>query len=152
MGSMRSIALAMMILGGTGLAAEAQSGDVRAAIEKANKEFGALFAQGKGPALAALYSASAEIFPPNSDVVRGRAAIGRFWQGAMDAGIKGATLTTLEVQAHGDTAHVVGQYALTGEGGKAIDGGKYIVIWKREQGRWKLHRDIWNTSQPAPAR
>jgi ketosteroid isomerase-like protein len=34
------------------------------------------------------------------------------------------------------------------EGGKVVDRGKYIVIWKREQGQWKLHRDIWNTSMP----
>jgi ketosteroid isomerase-like protein len=32
-----------------------------------------------------------------------------------------------------------------------LDEGKYVVIWKRHQGKWKLHRDIWTTSMPAPA-
>jgi ketosteroid isomerase-like protein len=36
------------------------------------------------------------------------------------------------------------------EGGQVIDNGKYVVLWRREAGQWKLHRDIWNSSQPAP--
>ena len=31
-----------------------------------------------------------------------------------------------------------------------LDEGKYIVIWKREAGQWKLHRDILNRSMPLP--
>jgi len=67
----------------------------------------------------------------------------------MDAGVKGVKLVTLEVEARGDTANEVGTYALTGEGGKQLDNGKYVVVWKLEGGQWKIHRDIWNTSVPA---
>ena len=35
------------------------------------------------------------------------------------------------------------------DGGVVADRGKYIVIWKNEGGSWKLHKDIFNTSQPA---
>jgi len=34
--------------------------------------------------------------------------------------------------------------------GYVLDKGKYIVIWKQEEGQWKLHRDIFNSSMPAP--
>jgi ketosteroid isomerase-like protein len=68
----------------------------------------------------------------------------------VDSGVKGATLTTLEAEGQGDTAYEVGKYTLTGEAGKVLDTGKYVTIWKREQGQWKLHRDIWNTNTPAP--
>ena len=60
------------------------------------------------------------------------------------------TLTTLEAEAQGDTAYEVGTYTLPGEGGKMLDVGKYVVVWKRVGGQWKLHRDIWTTSVPAP--
>ncbi|MBS0614067.1 MAG: DUF4440 domain-containing protein, partial [Proteobacteria bacterium] len=30
--------------------------------------------------------------------------------------------------------------------------GKYIVIWRRTEGKWKLHRDMYSTSIAAPAR
>jgi ketosteroid isomerase-like protein len=121
----------------------------RAAIEAANARFSADFARGDASAVAADYTSGAQVFPGNSDIVRGREAIERFWKGVMEAGVKGIALTVLEVEGHGDTAHEVGTYALTGEGGKALDAGKYIVIWKRDGGQWKLHRDIWNTSMPA---
>jgi ketosteroid isomerase-like protein len=47
-------------------------------------------------------------------------------------------------------AHEVGKYTLMGDGDKVLDSGKYVVIWQRQDGQWKLHRDIWNSSQPAP--
>jgi hypothetical protein len=48
----------------------------------------------------------------------------------------------------GDTAHEVGQYELLDAAGKTLDRGKYVVLWKKEGGRFKLHRDIWTTSMP----
>jgi uncharacterized protein (TIGR02246 family) len=121
----------------------------KAAIEAANARFSADFAKGDAAAVASHYTAGGQAFPPNGDVARGREAIATLWKGAMDSGVKGVKLTAVEVEAHGDTAYEVGTYALVGEGEKALDTGKYIVIWKREGGQWKIHRDIWNTSTPA---
>ena len=33
---------------------------------------------------------------------------------------------------------------LVGRDGKITEG-RYVVVWKRTNGEWKLHRDIWNT-------
>ena len=101
--------------------------------------------------VAALYTQDAQAFPPGGDAVTGRPAIQKFWQGVMDSGVKGAKLTTVEVTAAGDMAHEVGRYELSGADGKRLDHGKYVVVWKRDGGQWKLHRDIWNTSA-APAK
>ena len=125
--------------------------DVRPAIEAANKQFVNAFGKGDAAAVAALYTAEGQVLPPNGDVVAGRQAIQKFWQGAMDSGVKGAKLTTVEAFASGDTAYEVGQYELSAADGKVLDGGKYVVVWKRQGGQWRLHRDIWNTSRP-PAR
>ena len=62
----------------------------------------------------------------------------------------GVQLEAVETEGYGDTASEVGKYTLEGEGGQVLDRGKYIVIWKQEEGQWKLHRDIFNSSQPAP--
>jgi uncharacterized protein (TIGR02246 family) len=125
--------------------------DVRPAIEAANKQFMNAFGKGDGAAVAALYTAQGQVLPPNGDVITGRPAIQKFWQGVMDSGVKGAKLTTVEASGTGETAYEVGRYELSGADGKALDGGKYIVVWKRDGGQWKLHRDIWNSSRP-PAR
>ena len=67
----------------------------------------------------------------------------------MDMGFKTATLEIVEAEGHGDTAIEVSKYTLQGEGGQVLDEGKYIIIWKQEDGQWKLHRDIFNSSLPA---
>jgi uncharacterized protein (TIGR02246 family) len=123
--------------------------DARQAIEAANRNLTASLARGDAAGMATLYTANGQLLPPNSDVASGTQAIQAFWQAVIGMGIKEATLQTGEVEAHGDTAFEVGRFTLKGEGGHVLDQGKYIVIWKQEGGQWKLHRDIWNSSQPA---
>ncbi len=120
------------------------------AIVAANKQFMSAFSNSDDAALAALYTEDAKLLPTNSDFVSGNEAVGAFWKSVFDMGIKKATLETLEVEGMGDTACEVGKYTLFIEGEQVADSGKYVVIWKMVNGQWKLHRDIWNTSMPAP--
>ncbi|KIG01638.1 SnoaL-like domain protein [Caballeronia concitans] len=129
-------------------AAFAQS-NARTAIESSNKRFEQAVARGDAPGLAALYTENARLLPANGKTVSGRAAITRFWQGAIDSGFKSVVLTSVEIEAHGDSAYEVGRWSAPGEAGKVYDAGDYIVIWKRVNGQWKLHRDIWTTNSPA---
>ena len=126
------------------------STEIRDGIAVANAEFMNTFNRGDGAGMGVVYTENGQLLPPNSDIVTGHSAISAFWQGAMDMGIKTAKLETVELEGQGDTAFEVGKYTLSGEGGKVIDSGKFIVIWKREGEKWKLHRDIWNSSMPAP--
>jgi uncharacterized protein (TIGR02246 family) len=131
------------------LAQPAHADAVKPAIEAANAQFSAAAAKGDGAGLAAMYAADGQVLPAGSDAIRGRDAIQKFWQGALDSGITGVGLKTLEVFAHGPTATEVGQYELRDKTGKVLDHGKYIVIWRREGGNWKLLRDMFSTNVPA---
>ena len=134
----------------SGCATMTSQSDVRAAVEAGGRDFSGAIARGDAAAVAATYTATAQVFPPNQDVVTGRAAIQQFFQGLIRAGVKGIPLTTREVEAQGDTAFEVGSYTVMGDGNRQLDAGKYVVVWKREDGKWKLHRDIWNSSMPPP--
>ena len=123
--------------------------DIRNEIEAANKQLVAAFKRGDASAVASHYTPEGQLLPSSSDFVRGTEAIRAFWQGALDQGITGLTLETLEVEALGDSAVEIGRYQLFAAAGALADTGKYIVVWKNGKGGWKLHRDIWNTSQPA---
>jgi len=127
------------------------TGDIRTQIGSANTEFMNAFKRGDATAMANLYTSEAQLLPANSDFVRGTADIRAFWQGVIDLGLKEATLETLEAEVHGDTVIEVGRYRLLAAGGAVADSGKYVVVWKNDRGTWKLHRDIWTTSQPAAA-
>ncbi len=100
-------------------------------------------------ALAAFYTTNGNALPPNSPTVTGTSSLRQFWQAVIDMGIAGVTLETKELEGFEDTAVEVGAYTLEGEGGAVLDQGKYIVIWKLENGAWKLHQDIWNSSVEA---
>jgi uncharacterized protein (TIGR02246 family) len=125
--------------------------EVRKAIEKANLKWCEGLRQGNAVAVAALYTDDAILLPPNSEMIRGRQGIEKFWRAVMQMGVKDGVLTTGELSGSGDTIHEIGNYTLKihPEGQKPIeDKGKYIVIWKHTASGWKLHRDIWNTNLP----
>jgi ketosteroid isomerase-like protein len=126
----------------------AYADDTRSGIEAANAQFSAYAAKGSGADLAALYAADGQVLPAGSDPIKGSQAIQKFWQGALDSGIASIGLKTLEVFGHGPTATEVGQYELRDKGGVVLDHGKYIVIWRHENGHWKLLRDMFSTNVP----
>jgi ketosteroid isomerase-like protein len=62
---------------------------------------------------------------------------------AQQIGLKDVRLNTLDLQVAGDMAYEVGEADLTIATGKAAL--NFVVVWKKTDGQWRLHRDIWNT-------
>jgi uncharacterized protein (TIGR02246 family) len=122
--------------------------NIKASMEAANKNWMKAFKNADATAIAGLYTTRGQLLPANSHVVEGTVAIRDFWRSVMNMGIKEAVLETIEAEDLGDTAIEGGRYRLLVANGSVADAGKYIVIWKKEGGTWKLHRDIWTTSQP----
>lgn len=121
--------------------------DIRAQIEAANRGFEAAFAQGDAAGVAACYTSDGMVLPPGAEAQSGTAAISAFWDAGMKAGLATVKLITLEAEQQGDTAHEVGRAEIYDANGALVDAGKYIVVWKRVDGEWKLHRDIWNSNK-----
>jgi len=142
-------ALSVLAVTLTGCAGSPSRGEARPAIEGANSKWEAALSRGDAAAIANLYTLDAQLLPANGNVVSGREAIQKYWQDAISSGFKAVNLTTLEAESCGDTAYEVGKYSVPGEAGKVAATGDYIVIWKRDHGRWWLHRDIWTNNAPA---
>lgn len=123
--------------------------DVSDEIKKANTSFIDAFNANDAKALSEVYTSNARLFPANSPSVEGREAIKEFWGQVFGMGIARAELNTREAESFGDTAIEEGSYTLYDEQGNTLDDGKYIVIWKKEDGKWHYHKDIWNTNRPA---
>ena len=125
----------------------AASSDV-ALIEEAGRQFSAAYVRGDAAAMAALYTDEAVIFPDVTPAIRGRAAIQRYWTLPPDRRITHHRLMPDAVEVHGDIAHDHGRYEVAGEANGEAWGpnqGKYLVVWKRgEDGRWRMHLDMWN--------
>lgn len=123
---------------------------MREDIEAVDRQFEAAMRSGSASRLADVYSDDGQALPPNAATVSGRANIEAFWQGAIDMGIADVELKTVELEELGDTAIQLGHFVLKAADQSVVDNGKYIVVWKRQDGAWKWHRDIWNSSNPAP--
>lgn len=79
-------------------------------------------------------------------MVSGRDNIKKFWQAAIDTmGVKAVKLQTIDFEPLGDTGFEIGRARLefASAGAQAVDV-KYVVLWKRENGEWKWHVDMWS--------
>jgi uncharacterized protein (TIGR02246 family) len=123
----------------------ARASDLRGAIEAQNAAFRTAFLAGDAEKVASLYSADAQVIAPGAPIASGRAAIAAFWKGGM-AGVKELKLATTGVEGVGELAVEDGVVTLTGADG-ATSSSRYLVVWKREGGQWRLHRDIWNAEK-----
>jgi uncharacterized protein (TIGR02246 family) len=130
------------------LATSAALAQDKATIEKLNNAWTAAFNKGDAQAVAAMYAEDAYVLPPGSDIVKGRAAIEAFWrQAAQQMG--DAKLTTLDVLPLGrNAAREIGTVSLKTKSQPPQEiVGKYAVVWRKIDGRWKLATDIWNTNK-----
>jgi uncharacterized protein (TIGR02246 family) len=144
-------ALAGLAFGACAAPEPPQAQDVSAEIQALDDQFAAAFTAGDAAAVAALYTEDGLLLPPNGDFVSGREAIQTFWQSVMDMGVAEVRLTVEEAESIGDTAWEVGRATLFTAAGDTIDEAKYMIVWKRTEAGWRLHRDIWNSSLPAAA-
>jgi uncharacterized protein (TIGR02246 family) len=120
----------------------------RAPIERAGKAFVDAFTRGDTATVAAMYAEDAIAFPPESDMLKGRAAIGRFWENAREMGVKSLEFEVVDVTSSGNLAAETGIAMLHVQAAGSAETTikvKYVVVWKKQDGAWKLYRDIWNS-------
>ncbi len=120
--------------------------NVRQSIEAANKKFADASLKGDSVTVVGLYHSDAKVFPPNMPADK-RNMMGSMSISLPKIGIKSFTLNTNDVSGNADQVVETGTYEM-GNGSKTIDKGKYIVVWKPENGEWKLWRDIGNSDNP----
>ena len=125
--------------------------EVRSAIEARNAAFGETVRAGDAAAIAQHYTPDGAALPPNAPAVTGAEALGAFWGQVLGSGIGDAKLTTEEVTyTGGDFATELGAAEFFAKDGAQADAGKYLVLWKKTEVGWRMHRDIWNSNRAAP--
>jgi uncharacterized protein (TIGR02246 family) len=105
---------------------------------------------GDAKAVAALYADDAVEMPPFEPLVKGRAAIQKYYEKQLAMGkMSRFTLTHLDSHTMGDRGYDVGTYnqSITPQGAAAAmdDTGKYTVILKRVGSDWKIAYAIYNS-------
>jgi len=116
-------------------------------IEEANRNFMDLVAKGDSVGLANAYTTDAKFMSAGAPAVVGRANIQRAMSDIIKSGITKVDLRLKEVFGTEDLIAEEGELTLYVKNDVVAEE-KYIVLWKKEDGKWKLFRDIFNSNLP----
>jgi len=92
------------------------------------------------------FTEDARAFPSNSEQVIGKSNIAPLISAFLKFGVKKFTDETTRVIGAGDYIIEEGNYFLGGDNESTLDKGKYICVWKKEDGKWRVCSNMWNTN------
>lgn len=115
-------------------------------IHRTIRNLESVFSRGNASGIEDFYSNDSLLGPPGINFIQGKRNIAAYWQEAMNMGIAHLKIEIIELEQHGDTAIEISGYVLSDADYQVVDQGKGIVIWKNEEGGWKIHREIWNSN------
>lgn len=123
----------------------------RRAVMDLDREWSARFGQGDVAWIANLHAQDARTLPPNAGPVVGREAIRGFFRDLTST--EGLSLSWqpegARVSEAADMAYSWGSYDMRLPDGTE-DRGKYLAVWIRQAGDWKVAADMFNSSLPVP--
>lgn len=119
-------------------------------IKTRNTEFCKIIEDRNFQKLADFYTQDCWIMLPNTRVLCGPDAVADYTNYLKtQARLKSERIISIDVYSNNkDTLTEVGFYHWLDANGKAFDDGKFIVVWKNEEGIWKRHREIFSSSHP----
>jgi ketosteroid isomerase-like protein len=117
-------------------------------IDSINTKFEEELRNGDSVALASHYWPDAELFFSHSEPIKGKDIISG-WGSTINMGLTDFTFTTTDITADENFIIETGAYEIKGGNKKLVDRGNYVVVWKQQNGEWKLYRDVGITSLPA---
>lgn len=124
-----------------------------AKIAGANKNWLRMVADKDAKGIGNLYAADGVLMMPDTKIITGPEAIADAWAGMLNqpgASMKFQT-SQLDIAKSGDLASDRGTYefAFDGKDGRLMDVGKFVVVWKKVNGTWKVAADIFNSDLEA---
>jgi ketosteroid isomerase-like protein len=109
-------------------------------VDSLDKQFSKYYFNGDSVALAAMYTKDASF-----GALRGKdilLAFGKMIRNSIQNNTRNITYTTTSLGIDGEFIIEVGKYEMKDDSGNSKAKGKYLVVWKQENGAWKLYRDV----------
>jgi ketosteroid isomerase-like protein len=111
-------------------------------IDSINTKFSEQIKNGDSIALASHYSTDAAILLPKSEPIKGKDILSA-WGSMLRAGTEDISFQTIDLAGNNDFLIETG-YITTKGSENTINKSKYLVVWKKQNGEWKLYRDMIN--------
>ncbi len=119
-------------------------------IQKLEDQFAQAANKQNAAAVAQFYTEDATVLPAGADMVKGRDGIQKLWGALIKDNSPNLMLTTVNVEDYGQAAREIGQFSFDAHGQQGQVSkveGKYVVVWKKIGGEWRLDTDIWNMNK-----
>lgn len=123
---------------------------MRKVIEAQNDRFTKAHVAGDIAAIDAMFTRDARSLPPGAAPSVGVAAIHELTAEYLEAGVHEFREETTDFYGHQDLLVDAGTYVMIYGAERTVEHGKYLNVWTREDGAWKIRTNIWNAS-PSPA-
>jgi ketosteroid isomerase-like protein len=98
-----------------------------------------------------MFSPGAILMPNHWPMIAGGEAVAEGLRGSGDMLFRIRDREIVDMDASGDIAYTINSYSYTyhkKDADPVWHKTKNVHIWKRIDGRWKLHVDIWNSDEP----
>lgn len=109
--------------------------------------FSEAYMNGDIEGLVNMYTEDGKIMPNNRKIMAGKTDLLSYWTIPEGVKILHHKVTPSEIIIENDTAYDYGYYegkTLTKDKKEVSWQGKYIIVWKKIDGEWKIYLDIWN--------
>jgi ketosteroid isomerase-like protein len=118
-------------------------------IEQKNAQFTQAHVAGDVATIDAMFTRDATSFPPGAEPAVGPEALHALTVNFLKVGITTFTERTTTLYGNSELLIDQGEYEITYGPRNTVERGKYVNVWKQEDGAWKIQTNIWNES---PAR
>ena len=104
---------------------------------------------GNADAMASVYEEEAIILPPSWPAAKGTGQIRKFLKTYLaqlaGGGYTPAVARAVEIGVSGNIGFRSGTYLIKNASGDTMDSGKWLEIWSKSGGEWRISKDIWNS-------
>ena len=134
----------LLLLGSTMIYAqpEQMENELMTTIQEKYQEFGEFMQAGNVEGLVKnLYTEDAKFYPPNGGMLSGHEGISKAISGILSSGVV-VMIEPKEVEKLGNAVYDYGVANVSNMEGEKLGIQRYMVIWKKENGEWKIYRDF----------
>lgn len=120
-------------------------------MRKGTEAWVAAYSAGNVDAILDLYAEDAVVMPPGAPPMTDREALRAFL--TADIAVSAGTVFELGASSAGVSGNIgwhAGVFAVKDTSGNTVGSGKYVEVWRKQDGKWLILRDMWNTDA-APA-
>ena len=135
-----------------GLAPGAAADDPAPSVKAGNAAYLDALVKGDSRAMGRLFTDDGLVLPENGPIVRGRAAVEKFFAPGDGPRIVGGEIVTIELHRSGDLVYEIGHFRFDLKSASGPDpkplSGRYLTLWRLGPDGWRICVDSGQSGAP----